>query len=263
MLLLRAALIGAMFCLSPSAGATESCPDGYAKIPSALGGANPTLEQLLDRAIELDDVMARYQQQIAPDRTKFAIADKIVVLQIELEDLLAGDKLTHANMKNFERKLDNTLREIDAPSSKLQAAVAPVKPKSTEDQLEEMILGHSEVGAPVRISLDSQAPRPRVLEFDPVALSELRGAAIPVKRKFVDSLKTGAKLFEIDPAKIRLLPNAGRGELGTPFEVIIINHGHQRLFGCFKDGVFRVLRYDPHAPEQRAGTLNRYGNLCK
>lgn len=101
------------------------------------------------------------------------------------------------------------------------------------------------------------------ITFEERPLRDLLLAENSIVRKMMEAMRAGYQNQQFDPSKIRFLSSLNEGNKGKPFEVRIVNKGHQRLFGCMKNGNLQILKYDPHAPETKEGTIARYKDLCR
>ncbi|HEY1078932.1 MAG TPA: hypothetical protein VGE46_02510, partial [Bdellovibrio sp.] len=101
------------------------------------------------------------------------------------------------------------------------------------------------------------------IRFETDAIDELSKAEKGIVTKFVNSLKTAGSGDSIDATKIKYLTGLDNGTKGRPFEVRIISKGHQRMVGCFNNGVYTVIKYDPQAPQTGTALKHRYGDICK
>lgn len=104
--------------------------------------------------------------------------------------------------------------------------------------------------------------KPLRMTFDDRALDEISAAERSVVQKFVSSIRVGVSGEALDKSKIRILSALKTGSRGRPFEIRIVQRGHPRILGCFKDGLYTVLRYDSHAPEQIDAFKLKYSGLC-
>lgn len=178
------------------------------------------------------------------------LSDDLISLRSELDEALdASPTEMPERLSKLREKLSKIATQKEAPASALRV----------EDILENPKALRSGQAVP----LNPGAKNPVAIKFDTEAIDDLSKAEKNIVQKFVNSLRVGVAGDSIDPTKIKYLSGLDHGSKGKVFEVRIINRGHQRLLGCYQNGLFTVLKYDPHAPETVQGFNLRYKDLCK
>lgn len=103
----------------------------------------------------------------------------------------------------------------------------------------------------------------RYVQISSKVFESLKSEEKITTRKFLESISKGLNADKIDSTKIKFLGGIESGEKGRVFEVRVVTRGHKRLFGCFKDGVYSILAYNPQTPTTVAGVNVLYKDLCK
>lgn len=178
------------------------------------------------------------------------LSDDLISLKSDLDEALDASP---AEMPERLAKLREKLLKIETQKD------VPTSAVRVEDILENpKALRTGQV-----VPLNPGAKNPVAIKFEAEAIDDLSKAEKNIVQKFVNSLRVGVAGDSIDPTKIKYLSGLDHGSKGKVFEVRIINRGHQRLLGCYQNGLFTVYKYDPHAPETVQGFNLRYKDLCK
>lgn len=168
---------------------------------------------------------------------------------------------------DFDAAMEDSSNQVAGHISKIRdkidkLTVAGVQADQTA-QIDDLILNPAALLGQKVIVLNAERKSTHQLKFEDSALGDFLKAEKPIIQKFINSIKSGSSSESFDPTKIKILSGLEAGKQGKAFEVRIINHGHQRLFGCYQNGILTVMKYDSHAPESYAGTVQRYKDLCR
>ena len=206
----------------------------------------------IDDLIEIEDQIADLEM----NAWKFKDSQKEILdgLKALRADLDAALDSSPAEMAEKVRQLQEKMKKLTS-ANKSPLTVLP----KLDDILENPgALRKAEV-----IELNQGGARNWKMKFENGSLDDLLNAEKPIVQKFVNSIRTGAASENIDATKIKIIQDAPVGEKGRLFEVRIIGSGHQRLVGCFENGVFSIMKYDSHAPEHGQTFMVRYRDLCR
>lgn len=202
----------------------------------------------IDEAIVLDEEIKKLESKALRSNSSLSDKEELSKLRSDLDKILDSDH-PEDQLNALKEKLHTYTEKNEGLRKE-----SPTKPSLSNVQ---------EIKANEKIPLNSQARTLRFVQFSEKSLQALKKAENHISTKLLNALNRGAQEETLDPSKVRILKTFDSGEKGVPFEVVIINRGHQRLFGCLKDGVFNILAFDPEAPADLWGTRARYGNLCK
>lgn len=209
----------------------------------------------LETAIKLDGDLENFGTVSWKMKNGPQLQSEIEKLREELLAALDNPATAESKIAEIKQKLE----QLRKANQQVATSSAELKAVTTSENLQSAKTIH----ANELILLKSQASYPRYVQFTEGALKDFTKAEESVSKKLLESLKHGAQNESLDQSKLRIMSGMDDGPKGRPFEVVIIHHGHQRLFGCFRNGIFTIMKYDPHAPEVKSGTIKKYNDLCK
>lgn len=191
----------------------------------------------------------------------------------ELSVSSLGDQEKSQAIREFEKKIKSTLRPIDkaevdtkhaanaATKSATNTAAASVVQTKTPLTLGNLFSKTKPENLQFHVPKGSD--KTVTFEFASDALESFQAADQVTQKKLVQAMFSSHASGQMDPTKVKLLSGIPSGSAGRPFEVRIVGRGHKRLLGCEKAGVFKVVLYDPEAPESVSGYAIQYKNLCR